>query len=90
VEGVDVKRFVFQITEIDTPYLSCFVGLNPQYQEMAEQKIETGLALWKKMLKEDSWEGYPKRICYLEPRPWVMAQWEERRFDIQLTTQEEM
>lgn len=90
VEGVKPKRFVFWVTEDAPPYLSCPISLNPEYLNMGVEKVNAGIRLWKKLLSDNQWPGYPTRICYLEPKPWALASWEERRFALELNSKEEV
>lgn len=73
-------KFIFFVCEVEEPYLCSLISLDPQYLDMADRKVEMGIGLWKKHLESNEWPGYSNRIHYVEPKPWVMAQWEERQF----------
>lgn len=74
-------KFIFFVCEVEEPYLCSLISLDPQYLDMADRKVEMGIGLWKKHLESNEWPGYSNRIHYIEPKPWVMAQWEERQFE---------
>ncbi len=89
VEGIIPKGFVFWVVETDPPYLACPISLTPQYVAMGQEKVEMGLTLWKKFLESNDWPGYGSHICYLEPKPWAVTSWDEKRFSLQLANKEE-
>jgi hypothetical protein len=83
VTGI-APKFYFMVQEVEAPYLCSFIGLPPQFQEMGKQKVEYGKAVWNKCLSTGVWPGYPKRVCYVEPAPYQLSQWEERASNIEL------
>ena len=76
-------EFVFIAVEIKEPYLCCPVSLSAEFMELGNQKVEAGIALWRHCMKTDNWPGYPKRVCWAEVKPWVIASWESKKFDIE-------
>lgn len=61
------------------PYSCSLIGLAPAWQALAEAKLSTALATWKSCLEAGKWPAYPPRIHWAEPRPWQIAEAEERQ-----------
>lgn len=81
--------FLFFVVEVQPPYLACLIGLDPSYQEIGKGKVEMGIDLWRKHMLENNWPGYDRKVHYLQPKPWSLANWEERKFNSQLADQKE-
>lgn len=81
IHGVDPK-FIFVVQEVAEPYLCSFISLSPQFLNMANQKCDYGIFLFKKCLSEDEWPAYPNRVCYLEPPAWALNSWEVRAAEV--------
>jgi hypothetical protein len=81
VTGID-STFIFVVQETTEPFLCSFIGLSPQYQEMGKQKAEFGIFLWNQCMESGKWEGYPKKICYVEPPAYTLTQWEQKSMEI--------
>jgi hypothetical protein len=79
--------YIYMVQEVVKPYLCSFVSLTPQYLDLGKQKVKRAMEIWAKCLKDDYWPGYPERIAYVEPKPWAIAQWEERQFTMGLQMQ---
>jgi hypothetical protein len=77
VEDVSPK-FVFVVQETSAPYLCSFIGLPPDFQAMAKEKVDYGIHVWEKCMFTGEWPGYPNRICYLDNPAWALAQWESK------------
>jgi hypothetical protein len=80
--GVEVvekikPNFVFLVQENEPPYPCSFIGLSPEFQAMAEQKVIRGLDLWGNCMAKGEWPGYPPRICWIDPPAWALG-WEMR------------
>lgn len=71
-------RSVFLVQEQTAPYACSLVGLTPAYADLALRKVRRALALWRNCLADDRWPSYPTRICYAEPKPWQIADEDER------------
>lgn len=76
VEGTEPK-FVFMVQENTSPYPCSFIGLSPQFQAMAEQKVIRGMDLWRNCMAKNEWPSYPSSICWVDPPPWSLN-WEMR------------
>jgi PDDEXK-like uncharacterized protein DUF3799 len=75
-------RFVFLVQETKYPFLVSFISLPPEFVAMAEEKIKYGKFLWQRCLMTGEWPGYSRRIAYVEPRPFALASWEAKKFEI--------
>ena len=75
--GIDCK-FVFMVQETSAPYSCSFVGMSPARVELANQKIDRAIHLWRECLSKNQWPDYPRVIHWAEPAPWEQAQWEEK------------
>jgi hypothetical protein len=82
-----VPAYVYMVQEVVAPYLCSFVGLTPQYLDLGKQKVQRAIEIWAECTKSGVWPGYPKKVAYVEPKPWAIAQWEEQRFTAQLGEQ---
>ena len=67
--------FVFMVQEIKKPYLCSFIALSPEFQYHGDNKVKEGIRLWRECIETGEWPGYPKRICHIDPPPWV-GNWE--------------
>lgn len=89
IEGVE-PTFILLVQETFAPYLCSFIALPPQFKAMGEEKVERGIDLWRRCMKTGEWYGYPKRVCYVDLKPWQMAAWQEKQLGIGLELQEEL
>lgn len=72
-------RFVWIAQEDEPPYLCSFMGIDPMNEAIAQEKVEWAVRLWRKSMEYNEWPGYPRRICYAEPKPWELTEWEEKK-----------
>jgi hypothetical protein len=89
IDGTE-PQFVFLVQETSAPYLCSFIALPPQFKAMGEEKVNRGIDLWRHCVKTGEWPGYPKRVCYVEPKPWMLASWQEKQLDIGVNLQGEI
>lgn len=73
------RSFIFVVIETVPPYALSLVSLAPQFIDFAERKLVKAGALWKACLDENRWPGYPSRVCWADPPPWVTTRWDERQ-----------
>lgn len=66
--------FVFMVQETEPPYAMSFIGLTPQFLELAAQKMQRVLNLWQMSMHSNKWPSYPSRIAYLEPPAWLQME----------------
>jgi len=71
-------KFIFVWQECQPPYLCSFNALSPAFLEMARQKVDYGIFLWRECMKKNEWPGYPNRVAFQEPPVWALNAWEEK------------
>lgn len=76
--GQGKLRWRWIVQEVSDPYALSVAGLSPMGLELAWQKVEYALRIWRRCLKSDTWPGYPPRTCYVDPAEWQMAEHEAR------------
>lgn len=86
--GVEEVTVVHLIQEIVPPYACSLVALSPAYRALAEQRLDSALAVWKRCADKGYFPPYPSRIAYAEPKPWQQAEQEEREADTLLSDDE--
>ena len=75
------KRVVTLVQEQSAPFSCSLIGLDPAYQALAESKLDQSLSMWKACLELDKFPAYPTRICYAQPKPWMLAEAEESELE---------
>lgn len=71
--------FALYFQQTTAPYLvSPPIRLTPHALEYAERKVETAITLWRRCVHKKDWPAHPRHICYIDPPPWIEAQFEER------------
>ena len=83
VTGVEDPEFVIIAQEDEPPYLCSFMGIDLQHEDMAQEKVRFAIRLFGHCLKSGKWPGYPKRVCYAEPKPWDVLQWASRKYALE-------
>jgi hypothetical protein len=76
--GDPLGKFVFLVQEVVDPFACCLIGLPPAFLELGAAKRFEALRVWHHCLKTGVWPSYPDRICWVEPPPYLIAQWEGR------------
>lgn len=79
--GAEQTRVVTLVQEQGAPYSCSLIGLAPAWQALAESKLNLALATWAACLKAGKFPAYPSRICWAEPKPWMMAEAEEKELE---------
>lgn len=74
----DAPTSVFLVQEVEPPYACSLLGLDHEMQDLAARKVERAIALWENCMRTGHWPAYPNRICYLETKPWHVAEFEEK------------
>jgi hypothetical protein len=67
------------VVEQSAPFSCSLIGLAPAWQALAESKLSVALATWKSCLEAGKWPAYSPRVHWAEPRPWMLAEIEERQ-----------
>lgn len=78
---------VFLVAEQNPPHGCSLVSLDPAMLEIANQKVERAVGIWRECLRTNRYPCYPTRICYAEPKPWEVAEAEREQFDPMLGEQ---
>lgn len=66
------------LQETKPPYACSLIGLDPTLHDIAERKVDLALRIWADCRKRGQWHAYPSQICFAEPKPWQIAEAEER------------
>lgn len=75
---VEQTRVIHFVVEQTAPYSCSLIALDPAWQALAEAKLATALAVWAECVKANRWPAFPAQICYASPRPWQLAEAQER------------
>ena len=79
-----LPEFIFILCEIKKPYLACTWSFSAQGKALGDDKVDMAIKLWGKCLRDNHWPGYPtNRICWGEIKPWKIADWESKKYDIE-------
>lgn len=81
VGGSTVPRYCILVQEQTPPYCPSLVSLNPEYESIMVREIETAVTTWRECMRTNRWPAYPTRIHYAEPKPWQIAEVEEREIE---------
>jgi len=79
---------VHLIQEQNFPHACSLVALSPAYHDLAANRLDIAIATWKACEAGGNWPAYPTRICHAEPKPWMIAETEEREADTLLNNDE--
>jgi hypothetical protein len=71
--------FRFIVQETTPPYALMIAALPPAAIEMAEAKAKWMWQQWDWCMKHNRWPGYPRETCYIDPPPWELNKYEERK-----------
>jgi hypothetical protein len=77
VTGGD-PRSVILAQETKPPHSCTLIGLSPAFASIASGKVARAVQLWERCMKSGRWPSYPSQIHYAEPKPWQLAEEEER------------
>lgn len=70
--------YVYLVQSTEPPYLCSLIGLDPHFVDLGDRKITAALNAWRKCLADDSWPGFPARVCYPVTPAWIEAEWQDR------------
>jgi hypothetical protein len=76
---VDVQ-VVHLVQEQCEPYSCSLVALAPAFHELACRKLDMALKAWRDCARRNRWPAYPARIAWAEPKPWQIADADEREY----------
>ena len=66
------------VQENAAPYACSWIGMDPAFMALADEKVEDAIELWRRCLTAGRWPGYGNRIHWVEPPVWAVARWEGR------------
>lgn len=72
---------VFLVIEQEPPHGCSLIDLGPAQYDLSQRRLQRALAAWQKGLDTHTWPSYDTRIHSAEPKPWEMAQEDERAMD---------
>jgi hypothetical protein len=67
--------------ETSPPYSCVLIGLNPEMAELATNKVERAVRIWRECMRTNRWPAYPAAIHWAEPTPWQRADEEARTYE---------
>ena len=76
--GLEVRRNVILAVEQDGPHAAALYDLAPTMADIASRRIDRAIRTWQQCTASGKWPAYDKRIHSLEPKPWQIAEEEER------------
>ena len=71
-------NFIFMVQENYEPFAVSFVGFGPQFQHYADVRIERALNTFRRCQTRNEWPGYPSRVAWVAPPPYMMTHWDEQ------------
>jgi PDDEXK-like domain of unknown function (DUF3799) len=77
--GASNLAFRWVVVETSPPYALSVVSPGPDVLQLAHAKVDRAIAIWKQCLENDSWPGYPQRVCWANLPPWEETRWFERQ-----------
>lgn len=80
VEALTGQRplYVWLVVETEAPYAASVLGLSPDLEAYARERMVYAVQAWARCLREQRWPGYSSRIAWLETPPWKRGDWTER------------
>jgi len=76
--GQAYPAYVWLAQEIEPPFACSLVTLGKAYLEIADEKVDRAIALWRMCLASDKWPAYSLSLHYAEPSSWQMSEFEAR------------
>jgi len=68
---------VHLVQEQSAPFACSLVALAPALEDLAAKKMDRAVELWAQCQANGTYPAYPSRICYAEPKPWQLSEFEE-------------
>lgn len=73
-------RHVIFAQEQDAPHACALYDLTPAKASIADGRVGRAIDLWTRCMASNSWPAYTTRIHSIEPRPWQIAEDQEREY----------
>lgn len=75
---VERTRVVTLVQEQKPPFSCSLIGLAPAWQALAESKMVQAMMAWSRCLADGKFPAYTSKICWAEPRDWMLSEMEDR------------
>lgn len=72
-------KYIWVVQEVEAPFAVSLLGLSPALAALGAGKYRAAVQLWAHCMARDVWPSYPPRICWLDPPPWAIGNWNERQ-----------
>lgn len=76
--GTERAKVIWLVQEVDPPFACSLVGMSPQMEEVAAQRLQYAMALWQAALERKEFTGYPSRVSWVQYPSWAVTQFAER------------
>lgn len=70
-------KYIWILQEIEPPYAVSFVGYGEQMAEIAEQKVNRAIEIWKRCLTAKQWNAYSNKVAWANLPSYAVTRWEE-------------
>ena len=77
------SEFRFVVFETDPPYAMSVMTAAPSLLHAVEGQVERAIELWRRCMRDQKWPGYPAAMARVEAPNWLLAQEEERAFNVE-------
>lgn len=71
----------FIVIERNPPHCISIVGLDPVARQIAQEKVDRAINIWRQCLESNKWPAYPRQTAYVAPPGWIMQQWEDQKIN---------
>lgn len=73
-------QHVILAQEQDEPYSCALFDLMPAKASIASGRVDRAITTWARCMASGKWPAYDTRVHSIEPKPWQLAEEEERTF----------
>jgi hypothetical protein len=77
--GRPTKRSFYICLEQDPPHGLSVAELDPQAEEIGDEKSRLALEIWGRCIKSGVWPGYEQAIAVAQCPPWYASEWHNRK-----------
>ena len=82
--GISEEAYLlFVAVEIEPPHPIATHRCGMAAAALADQKVESAIALWGHCLKTGQWPGYGRETAWHDPKPWAEEEWLNREYQIE-------
>lgn len=72
-------RFQFAVQETKPPFALSIIELSPQAMDMADERVNEAIDLWRHCLTTKHWPGYPAVVCHIDPPGYEIVRHADRK-----------